>query len=141
MIPLTGRCAFPAMEKMKRLADHDALISYLGVFYSVDPSILGPRRGVPVEVRIGTDGRLRAYHEDLLVADHAVAPKGSPAQEDPRHVSARRELRQRPPEARPKGSAPRFEQRLPKLPAWVSHAPEVVVHALSQYEEAPCNPN
>ena len=141
MTQLAGKRAFPAMETMERLADHDARISYSGVFYSVDPSILGARRGVPVEVRIGTDGRLRAYHGERLVADHALAPKGSPPQEDALHVMKRRELRQRPPKARPRGRGPRFEQRLPQRPAWGAYAPEVAVHALAQYEEAPCNPN
>jgi hypothetical protein len=90
---------------------------------------------------IGTDNRLRAYHEGKLVADHAVAPKGSPPQEDRLHVMARRRLRQLPPQERPKARGPRFEQRQPDLPDWMPHAPEVPVRSLSIYEEVPCSPN
>lgn len=141
MLPVLGRAAFPGMEMLMRRADHDARISYEGVLYSVDPHILGPKRGVPVEVRIGTDERLRAYHDGALVADHALAPKGSPPQDNPLHAVARRRLRQRPPQRRPRGRGPHFEQRLPDPPRWFSDAPRVATRALATYEEDPCSPN
>jgi hypothetical protein len=142
MLPVLGRAAFPGMETLTRHADHDARISYEGVLYSVDPHILGPKRGVPVEVRIGTDERLRAYHDGALVADHALVPKGSPPQDNPLHAMARRRLRQRPPQRRPRGRGPHFEQRQPDPPPqWLSEAPRVAVRALARYEEDSCSPN
>ncbi|MCP4967720.1 MAG: transposase, partial [bacterium] len=69
MLPLVAR-PFPAAERAQRLTDHDARISFGGVRYSVDPEILGPRRGEGVEVCLGTDERLRIYHHGHLVGEH-----------------------------------------------------------------------
>lgn len=136
MLPVAGIRAFPRLVVSTRRADHDARISYQGVRYSVDPEILSGRRGEPVEVRLGTDDRLRIYHRGRLVGEHAVAPAGSPPQDDPRHAETRRRLRQRPTGSRPRDGGPRFEQRFPEevLPAWIGEAPIVAQRPLAAYE-------
>lgn len=130
---------YPAAVRARRQADHDAFISYRGVRYSVDPTILGRRRGEPVEAHEGTDERLRIYHGGRLVGEHAIAPKGSPPQEDPRHAATRRKLRQRPSGQRPR-KGPRFEQlvgqRAPDgLVEHLGPAPIVVQRPLAAYEK------
>lgn len=130
---------YPKNEVEKRLADWDSRISFRGVRYSVDPSILGARRGTPVEVRLGADERLRIYHKGRLVGEHVLAPKGSPPQDDPAHARARRKLREEP-AARVRGRTPRFEQREQPQPDWAVMAPAVAARSLHAYEEAlPCN--
>jgi transposase len=126
---------YPAAERARRRADHDGFLSYRGVRYSVDPAILRRRRGEPVEIQLGTDERLRIFHRDRLVGEHAVVPKGSPPQDDPLHAAARRRLRQRP-SGRPRGKTPRFAQ-IPRdldLDAVLAHAPVVVQRPLVAYE-------
>ena len=127
---------YPAAERAERRVDHDGFLSYQGVRYSVDSSILGRRRGEVVEVHLGTDERLRIYHQDRLVGEHRLAPSGSPAQEDPLHAAARRRLRQRPSGQKPRGKAPRFEQVDPglDLDTLVAGAPAVAQRPLSIYE-------
>lgn len=130
--------AFPSAEQTTRRADHDARISYDGVRYSVDPSILPRRRrGEPVEVCVGTDERLRIFHEGRLVGDHALQPPGSPPQDDPRHAAARRELRQSPSWKRPRGKGPRFAQEPVGEKSWdelLRESPLVDERPLSAYE-------
>lgn len=127
---------YPKVEVSKRQADWDSRISFAGVRYSVDPWILGGRRGQEVKVHVGTDDMLRIYHEGRLVGTHAMAPRGSAPQDDPAHARARRRLREQPP-ARPReGTTPRFEQRLSEdQPDWTAIAPQVAVRALGIYEE------
>ena len=74
---------YPKNEIEKRLADWDSRISFSGVRYSVDPSILGARRGTPVEVHLGADERLRIHHEGRLVGEHALARKRQPTTRRP----------------------------------------------------------
>jgi hypothetical protein len=134
---------YTKLEVEQRRADWDGRISFEGVRYSVDPSILTGRRGEPVEVRLAADERLRIYHEGRLVGDHALARPGSPPQDDPAHARARRRLRQQPPQRRLSERAPRFEQRIPaSQPSWVAIAPEVADRRLEAYEEVlPCRPS
>ena len=130
---------YPKVEVEKRLADWDSRISFRGVRYSVDPSILGGRRGTPVEVHLGADERLRIHHEGQLVGEHALAPKGSPPQDDPAHARARRALREKP-AVRLQGRAPRFEQRHDPETDWAQSAPAVAARSLHIYEEVlPCS--
>lgn len=138
MLPLAGVRAFPSLLVRDRLADHDARVSVDGVRYSVDPCILTGRRGEPVEVHLGTDEVLRIYHQGRLVGEHVKVPPGSPPQDDPLHAAARRRLRQRPPQRRPKEGGPRFEQATEApLPAWLPKAPVVAIRPLSAYEVRP----
>jgi len=118
--------SYPSLERYDRLADHDAMISFKGVRYSVDPRIIRSRR-TPVEVREGADGILRAYHDGRLVAQHRLVPSGSLPQEDPRHAALRRELAARP-ERRPsrRSKVPRFAQY---------DMPSVAERPLEVYEE------
>jgi len=131
------------LEVEPRQADWDGRISFRGVRYSVDPSILGARRGEPVEAHVGTDERLRIYHRGRLVGTHAVAPPGSPPQDDPAHARTRRWLRQQPPVRRLRERAPRFEQRHQETqPSWAAVAPVVAARALDAYEEVVrCRPS
>ena len=127
---------FQSAIRAERRVDHDGFLSYCGVRYSVNPSVLGRRRGEPVEVLVGTDERLRVYHRGLLVGEHPIVPSGSPPQEDPRHAAERRRLRQRP--HRPRGKTPRFEQlddpTIRELDTLVASAPHVVERPLATYE-------
>lgn len=137
MLPVEAGRAFPHAEVSERLADHDAMISFDGVRYSVDPEILRGRRGEPVEVHLGTDERLRIFHRGRLVGEHAVVPSGSPPQEDPTHVAARRKLRQTPPSTRPHGKTPRFDQHQGHVDSlWAGVAPIVAERPLAAYEVA-----
>ncbi len=139
MLPLVAR-PFPAAERVQRLADHDARISFGGVRYSVDPEILGPRRGERVEVCVGTDERLRIYHHGHLVGEHPVLPSGSPPRDDPQHAAARRRLRQEPGWTRPPGKTPNFQQILEEdvdLDALLAGAPAVEQRSLASYEGGP----
>ena len=138
MLPLGDTPAFPSSMVEKRLADQDGRISWHGVHYSVDPSILTGRRGVPVEVCVGTDGILRIYHQGALAGEHRIRPKGSAPVDDPRHAAMRRALRQQPSSTRPHGKAPKFMQLLSETPgAGLPSAPEVQVRDLSVYEGRP----
>ena len=135
MLPLGAIPAFPSTTVEDRLADHDGRISWKGVRYSVDPGILGGRRGVPVQVHLGTDRVLRIYHEGVLVGEHGIRPKGSPPVDDPRHAALRRILRQRPSLRRPHGKSPRFDQVPPEAEgSFLPPAPQVQVPELSAYE-------
>ena len=118
--------SYPSLERHNRLADHDGMISFKGVRYSVDPRIVRGRH-TPVEVREGADGILRAYHDGRLVAQHRLVPSGSLPQEDSHHAAIRRELAARP-ERRSsrRGKAPRFAQY---------DMPSVVERSLEVYEE------
>jgi len=139
MLPLADIRPYPSLVVATRQADHDARISYRGVLYSVDPEILGGRRGEPVTVNEGSDGRLRVFHGDRLVADHRIMPSGSAPQDDPRHGARRRQLRQRPSWQRPRGKAPRFDQHPEETQAWsgAARAPVVATRPLSAYEATP----
>jgi len=137
MLPVAGIRAFPAMEMTTRLTDHDSRLSFRGVPYSVDPSILGARRGERVEVHIGTDERLRFFHKGRLVGDHAIAPPGSPPQEDPEHARLRRVLRQQPPSRKPPTRRPKFRQvdeATPYLAQLAATMPTVSIRPLHLYE-------
>jgi len=139
MLPLGQIPAYPSMTVHPRLADHDARISFGSVRYSVDPMIISGRRGEPVEVHQGTDERLRIFHQGRLVGNHALAPKGSPPQDDPLHAASRRLLRQLPSCQRPRGKNPAFEQLAePSVPDWVTEAPLVAVRTLTDYEVTSC---
>ena len=107
------------------------------------PDLAKIARREKVEVNVGTDEMLRIYHQGRLVGTHAIAPPGSPPQDDPAHSRARRQLRQQPPQRRLTERAPRFEQRLPaSQPSWAAVAPEVVARALAVYEEvSSCKPS
>ena len=123
------------MTTTTRLADHDARISYLGVRYSVDPEILtGSRRTQEVEVRHGTDERIRIFAKGLLVGEHTVMPPGTGPQDDPLHAAMRRKLRQMPTWTRQKSSTPRFDQQVPDLDDLVALAPHVAERPLTAYE-------
>ena len=140
MLPLGATPAYPSVVIHQRSADHDARISLHGVRYSVDPTILSGRRGEPVEVHQGTDDRLRIYHQGLLVGDHAVAPAGSPPQDDPRHAILRRAMRQQPTCSRPRGNTPVFDQVTDQPVAdWLTDAPRVAHRSLEEYEVAACS--
>lgn len=134
MLPC-GSAAYPTTEIHHRLADHDAFISFRSVRYSVEPSILSGRRGEPVEVHVSTDERLTLYHQERLVGTHAIAPPGSPPQDDVAHARLRRTLRQRPSWKPPRGRMPRFEQHLEvwEMP-WLADAPQVDPRPLAVYE-------
>ncbi len=137
MLPVEAGRAFPMMEIEPRRADHDGRISFRGVRYSVDPEILSGRRGEPVEVRVGTDERLRIYHGDRLVGEHRLMPAGNPPQDDPVHAAARRRLRQQPRWKGSPGSGPHFEQVTAQGDAsWQAQAPMVAVRPLVAYEAA-----
>ncbi len=134
MLPLIGR-PFPAAERAQRLTDHDARISFGGVRYSVDPEILGRRRGEGVEVCLGTDERLRIYHRGHLVGEHPRLPSGSPPRDDPQHAAARRRLRQQPGWKRPTGNTPNFQQILEQdVDLDTLIAPVVEQRSLGSYE-------
>ena len=136
MLPLVST-VFPSQQVSQRLADWDARISFGGVRYSVDPEILGPRRGTLVEVHVGTDQRLRIFHEGALVGNHAVVSSGSPPQDDPLHARARRKLRERP--AIPKRTAKvLFDQT--ETASDLPDAPIVSQTPLQSYEVATCSP-
>ena len=140
MLPVAGVRAYPAMEVATRLADHDARLSFRGVPYSVDPSILGGRRGERVEVHVGADERLRFFHCGRLVGEHAIVPPGSPPQDDPEHARLRRALRQPAPSKKPPSHRPHFEQRVegaPYLTLLAATAPIVSARPLTVYEVAP----
>lgn len=137
MLPVAHLPAFPSMTVSQRLADHDGRISYQGVTYSVDPQILTGRRGEPVDVREGTDRRIRIFHRGRIVGDHVLMPSGSPPQDDPMHAAKRRQLRQQPTWSRPKPKAPRFDQLVDETPGWVATAPVVHERPLVSYEVAP----
>lgn len=143
MLPLAAIGPYPSLLVATRHADHDARISYQGVRYSVDPEILGGRRGEAVEVRVGTDERLRVFHRDRLVGEHVLVPAGSPPQDDPLHAAKRRQLRQQPTWKRPSGKAPRFDQQVEETPSWsgLGEAPSVAVRPLATYEVTPCRPS
>lgn len=120
--------AYPSLDRCSRMACRDARISYGGVLYSVDPGILRGRH-TRVEVCRGSDEVLRVYHEGVLVGQHRVSPRGSPPQEDPLHVSLRRELAARPPERRP-GKGPRFRQQdMPMVDERSLEVYEELIHA------------
>ena len=136
MAPIAATPSFPSVVSNTRLADHDARISYKGVSYSVDPDIITGRRGVEVEVRESADQRLVVRHRGVVVADHPLLPPGSPPQDDPLHARKRRQKRQQPTWERPRGKAPRFDQRpIPDDVTPCLVAPEVAQRALSVYEE------
>jgi transposase len=134
MRPLSAT-AYPTTEVHHRLADHDAFISFRSVRYSVDPSILTGRRGEPVEVHVSTDERLTLHHQGRLVGNHAIAPPGSPAQDDVEHARLRRTLRQKPSWTPAKSRRPRFDQHLEvcDMP-WLADAPQVAARPLAVYE-------
>lgn len=136
LLPLRER-AFPSSERGSRQVDHDGFLSFGGVRYSVDPSILRGRRGERVDVHVSTTGTLRIFHGDRCVGEHPRVPSGSPAQEDPRHAEARRELRQEPRFQKPWGRAPRFEQvaETVDFDTLIGTAPIVEQRPLSSYSE------
>ncbi len=143
MLPLGTVAPYPSLLVRTRLADHDGRISYGGVRYSVDPGILGGRRGEPVTVKEGTDGRLRVFHRERLVGCHRVVPAGSPPQDDPLHAAKRRRLRQQPSFLRSRGKAPCFEQVGEETGSWpgAAAAPVVAHRSLDSYEVTLCRPS
>lgn len=129
--------SYPRAAVATRRADHDGWISYGGVRYSADPTILGARRGERVEVRLSTQGELTIHHQGRLVGVHRVQGSPSPPQDDPLHAALRRQLRQRPPARRPRPKAPRFEQRTSEAFALLlACAPRVEQRPLVAYEAA-----
>lgn len=136
MLPLGCGRAFPSGMVEGRCVDHDARISYHGVQYSVDPTVVLGRRGVPVEVHRATDDTIRIYHEGRLVGTHQMQPKGSPPVDDPRHAALRRELRQKPPMQRPHGKNPLFIQIQDAVTELDAGAPAVQQRDLAAYEGA-----
>jgi transposase len=135
MRSVEGLSGYPRALAGVRQADHDGWISYGGVRYSTDPHILGARRGTEVAVEVSTRGELFIRHQGRLVGRHRLQRSGSPPQDDSAHAAARRQLRQRPPESRPRPKAPRFEQRFPEaMEALVAQAPLVEARALAAYE-------
>jgi transposase len=135
MRSVEGLGGYPRAVAAVRQADHDGWISYRGVRYSTDPHILGARRGMEVAVEVSTRGELIIRHQGRLAGRHRLLPSGSPPQDDPAHAAARRQLRQRPPQTRPRSKAPRFEQRLPdELAALLAVAPLVEARGLAAYE-------
>ena len=136
MLPFERR-PFPAAERQTRRVDHDSRLSFGGVAYSVDPAIVTGRRGIEVEVCVGTDERLRIYHGERLVGEHRLMPSGSPPQEDPQHAEARRRLRQEPSFKQPREGGPRFEQKVaepPELDELFGPPPVVEERSLTAYE-------
>ena len=136
--------AFPSAQRSTRRADHDARISFGGVRYSVDPSILTGRRGEPVDVCVGTDERLRIYHQGRWVGEHAIVPSGSLPQDDPQHAAARRERREPPSWQRPRGQGPRFDQIGGDSMSWedlAARSPVVHERPLSAYDAAAGGPH
>lgn len=116
---------YPSVERYNRLADHDGLISFRGVRYSFDPSILlKKKRGVPVVVTVGTDNVLRIHHEKQLVGGHIIVPSGSQDQVDPLHAAKRRELSRKPKYKAHVSRQPKFNQ-----------VPAVDERSLDIYEE------
>jgi transposase len=111
MLPVGTTPAYPSTVVKKCLVDHDGRISLDGVRYSVDPSILTARRGEPVEAHVGTDRRIRIYHQGKLVGEHPIHPRNTPPVDEPRHAALRHELRQRASHERPHGKNPKYEQR------------------------------
>ncbi|MCD4776341.1 MAG: IS21 family transposase [Candidatus Aegiribacteria sp.] len=119
---------YPSVERYDRLADHDGMISFRGVRYSVDPSILLKRkRGVPVTVTVSTDNVLRIHHEEQLVGRHIIASSGSQDQIDPLHAARRRELSRKPRYKATASRQPKFNQ-----------VPAVDERSLDIYEEVAC---
>ena len=135
MLPVI-QTAFPSQQIFRRLADWDARISFQGVRYSVDPEILGSKRGVPVDVHVGVDQKLSFFHDERPVGCHRLAPAGSPPQDDPLHAAARRRLRQRPSTAASRAKV-LFDQVEP--PAMYSDAPVVAQVDLSSFEVTSCS--
>ena len=134
MLPVQKR-AFPASQSFHRLVDQDGRLSYGGVRYSVDPSILSGRRGEPVTLTVSTDDRIRIHHNGDLVGEHVRMPSGSPPQDDPLHEQARRRLREAPRFEKPRGKTPRFDQtESVDLQALVNSAPRVESRPLATYE-------
>ena len=142
MLPLVATC-FPSACTYDRQVDHDGFFSFRGVRYSVDPEILTGRRGLPIEVHLGTDERIRCIHRGRLVGEHRRAPSGSPAQDDRLHAAARQRLRQRPPKTdQSDQSRSRFEQIVAM--ATLPPAPQVAVRSLAEYNlqgAVACSPN
>jgi transposase len=136
MLPLGTKAAYPSTTVEGRLVDHDSRISFRGVRYSVDPSILTGRRGEAVEVHVGTDHRIRIFHHGKLVGEHAIQPKTSSPVDDPRHAALRRKLRQMPHLKRPHGKNPRYEQMSDEEESAVSlpSPPHVQEPDLAAYE-------
>ena len=136
MLPLGAAAAYPSTTVKTCLADHDGRISYRGVRYSVDPSILTGRRGEPVDVHLGTDHMLRIYHQGKLVGQHRIHSGSSAPVDDPLHSARRRQLRQRPPHKRPHAKNPKYDQivesidTVPALPP----PPRVQQRDLAVYE-------
>ncbi len=116
---------YPSVERYNRLVDHDGLLSFRGVKYSVDPSILlNKKRGVPVTVAVSTKNVIRVYCDNQVVGIHVIMPTGSKAQVNPLHAAKRRELRQTPDYKAPASKQPKFKQ-----------VPHVVERSLIVYEE------
>ena len=102
------------------------------------PADIDAAKASPVEVRLGAVKKLRIYHEGRL----ALAPAGSPPQDDPAHARARRRLRQQTPSKRPREKTLRFEQRPEASTCWLAVAPIIVGRPLAEYEDMlPCRPS
>jgi len=119
---------YPSVTRVTRLISRDGMISYRGVHYSVDPSVLIGRK-TEVDVLESTDGRIAIKHGELVIGNHVIADPCSPPQQDPRHAALRRELAAKSGDtaAQRKGKAPKFDQFI---------IPGVEERPLSVYEEA-----
>jgi transposase len=121
------RAPYPSVTRVTRLVSRDGMISYRGVHYSVDPSVVIGRK-TEVDVLESTAGRIAIKHGDLVIGNHSIAEPCSPPQEDPRHAALRRELAFKPGVNRDpsRNKAPRFDQCI---------IPGVEERPLSVYEE------
>lgn len=119
---------YPSVTRVTRLVSRDGMISYRGVGYSIDPSVITNRK-TEVDVHESTDGVITIRLGDLIIGNHKVVDNCSPPQVDPIHAAIRRELAAKPykTESPRKGKAPRFDQ---------CNIPGVEERPLSVYEEA-----
>ncbi|MCK5787213.1 MAG: IS21 family transposase [Candidatus Sabulitectum sp.] len=118
---------YPSVTKTTRLVAKDGMISYRGVRYSIDPTVITGRK-TQVDVLESTDYRISVKFGEMIIANHAIADSGSPEQIDPRHAAIRRELTAviRDYKTPMRGKAPKFEQCI---------IPGVEERPLSVYEE------
>lgn len=119
---------YPSVTRATRLVASDGMISYRGIRYSVDPSVITGRK-TEVDVLESTDCRISIKYGKMIIGNHAIADPCSQDQIDPRHAAIRRELTARIREYKTpmRGKAPEFEQCI---------IPGVEERPLSVYEEA-----
>lgn len=111
--------------EIRRVAS-DCHFSYGGVRYSVPPEVAGTTVTLRVEgEQIGAP--LSVYLADRCVAEHRVAPRGSPPITLPEHRDAIRRLT--------RGNAASAARRRGRQPSFVQAPPEVEERSLAVYEE------